>query len=439
MNPRFHAAIGEAMSRLRTADVAGATAAVQRALAGQQPLRGADPDSGGQGRAGLEAPPARGLRAVLQKLRHERPSFVHTPSHGPAAAEGAGDSENFRARRFQSAAGSVAYKLYMPADHAGRELALVLMLHGCTQNPDDFARGTRMNALADEFGLIVAYPLQPKSANAQGCWNWFDARHQQRGAGEPAVLAGLAQELASEFKIDRRRIFVAGLSAGGAMADILSSAYPDVFSAAGIHSGLPHGAACDVMSAFAAMKRDCESSSERWFAGQKDRFPRGCRRHGPSVERQTDVRSHTLRPWRTGGTSDGCSDQWQRRDPDASRKRRWAGDCRALAHQGRRPRLVGRRPSGKLCGCDGPRRLAGDDPLFPRGLRKRRRFRGGIRMAQRHPLRQGLKAGQRSSLNAMLGNGHRREQTMLRVVVVHDESDQITGRPNPERSPCARS
>lgn len=254
MNPRFHAAIGEAMSRLRTADVAGATAAVQRALAGQQPLRGADPDSGGQGRAGLEAPPARGLRAVLQKLRHERPSFVHTPSHGPAAAEGAGDSENFRARRFQSAAGSVTYKLYMPADHAGRELALVLMLHGCTQNPDDFARGTRMNVLADEFGLIVAYPLQPKSANAQGCWNWFDARHQQRGAGEPAVLAGLAQELASEFKIDRRRIFVAGLSAGGAMADILSAAYPDVFSAAGIHSGLPHGAACDVMSAFAAMK-----------------------------------------------------------------------------------------------------------------------------------------------------------------------------------------
>ncbi|QEL26225.1 PHB depolymerase family esterase [Bosea sp. F3-2] len=262
MNPRFHAAIGEAMSRLRTADVTGATAAVQRALAGREPMRRGDPDSGTQSGDGFETPSARGLRAILQKLRNERANFVPTPSHGDAIAEEARDSENFRARRFQSAVGSVAYKLYLPSDHADRELALVMMLHGCTQNPDDFARGTRMNALAEEFGLIVAYPLQPKSANAQGCWNWFDARHQERGAGEPAVLAGLAQELASEFKIDRKRVFVAGLSAGGAMADVLSSAYPDVFSAVGIHSGLPHGAACDVMSAFAAMKGNGKAAAK---------------------------------------------------------------------------------------------------------------------------------------------------------------------------------
>lgn len=254
MNSRFHAAIGAAMRRLQTADVAGATAAIRQSLARQERIRRPDSAIDTQVSERVEAAATRGLQAVLQKLRNERASFVHAPAPGNPTADQVHDSKNFRTRRFQSAAGSVTYKLYVPANHAGRELALVLMLHGCTQNPDDFARGTRMNALAEEAGLIVAYPLQPKSANAQGCWNWFDARHQQRDAGEPAVLAGLAQELASELKIDRKRVFVAGMSAGAAMADVLASAYPDVFSAAGIHSGLPNGAARDVMSAFAAMK-----------------------------------------------------------------------------------------------------------------------------------------------------------------------------------------
>lgn len=260
MNPRFHAAIGEALSRLLTSDVTGATAAIQHALAGRGAIRPADPESTTEGDSGGEATPARGLRAILQKLRQEQANFVPAPSE--TGTNDARDSENFRARRFKSAAGSVAYKLYVPPEPADRELKLVMMLHGCTQNPDDFARGTRMNALADEFGLIVAYALQPKSANAQGCWNWFDPRHQRRGAGEPAVLAGLAQELAEGFKIDRKRVFVAGLSAGGAMADVLASAYPDVFSAAGIHSGLPHGAAHDVMSAFAAMKGNAQATTQ---------------------------------------------------------------------------------------------------------------------------------------------------------------------------------
>ncbi len=261
MNPRFHAAVGEALSRLRTSDVKGATAAIQHALTGRGPIRPADPGRGTQSGDSPVAPPARGLRAILQKLRQEQASFVHAPSPGDTVTEDARDSANFRTRRFQSAVGSVAYKLYVPPNHADRELALVMMLHGCTQNPDDFARGTKMNSLADEFGLIVAYPLQPKSANAQGCWNWFDPRHQQRGAGEPAILAGLAQELASEFKI-RKRVFVAGLSAGGAMADVLASTHPDVFAAAGIHSGLPHGAACDVVSAFAAMKGNPKATAQ---------------------------------------------------------------------------------------------------------------------------------------------------------------------------------
>jgi poly(hydroxyalkanoate) depolymerase family esterase len=262
MNPRFHAAIGEAMNRLRTSDVTGATAAIQHALAGRGSMPSAAADSGTHSGDSPEAPPARGLRAILQKLRQEQASFIHAPSHGDTVTEDERDREIFRASRFQSAVGSLAYKLYVPSDHADRNLALVVMLHGCTQNPNDFAHGTRMNVLADEFGLIVAYPLQPKSANAQGCWNWFDPRHQRRDAGEPALLAGLAHELASKFKIDRKRVFVAGLSAGGAMADVLASTHPDVFSAAGIHSGLPHGAACDVLSAFAAMKGNAKATAQ---------------------------------------------------------------------------------------------------------------------------------------------------------------------------------
>jgi poly(hydroxyalkanoate) depolymerase family esterase len=262
MNTPLRAAIGDAMNRLRTSDVAGATAAIQRALAGQPASATHQPEGGKPEDAGRTIPLSRRLGEVLQSLRAGKAQFAPTvreADHRPAPDASDG---RFRTRSFRNPAGSLTYKLYVPADHAGRELALVMMLHGCTQDPDDFARGTRMNALADEFGLIVAYPHQPRSANAQGCWNWFDGRHQRRGAGEPAVLAGLAEALAGEFGIDRERVFVAGLSAGGAMADVLAATYPDVFCAAGIHSGLPHGVASDVMSAFAAMKGTARSSAQ---------------------------------------------------------------------------------------------------------------------------------------------------------------------------------
>jgi poly(hydroxyalkanoate) depolymerase family esterase len=178
------------------------------------------------------------------------PAAPEAPAPGPTPDLG----ERFLKRSYRGPAGSLSYRLYVPADHEGRELALVLMLHGCLQDPEDFACGTRMNDLAEEFGLIVAYPHQPRRANPTGCWNWFDRRHQNRGSGEPAKLAGLAQALAKEFDVRRERVFAAGLSAGGAMAEILAAAYPDVFDAVGIHSGLPYKSAGDVPSAFAAMK-----------------------------------------------------------------------------------------------------------------------------------------------------------------------------------------
>ena len=169
--------------------------------------------------------------------------------------------EKFASRTYRGPAGSLNYRLYVPADHRQRDLALLLMLHGCTQNPEDFALGTRMNDLADEFGLIVAYPHQPRRANPSGCWNWFDRRHQNRGSGEPAKLAGLAQTLAREFGVKKERVFAAGLSAGGAMAEVLAATYPDVFDAVGVHSGLPYKSALDVPSAFAAMKGSATADS----------------------------------------------------------------------------------------------------------------------------------------------------------------------------------
>ena len=184
----------------------------------------------------------------------DRPAILPGAPAAPGLEPAPDFGDRFLKRAYRGAAGALNYRLYVPADHERRDLALVLMLHGCTQNPEDFALGTQMNGLADEFGLIVAYPHQTRRANPSGCWNWFDPRHQRRGSGEPAKLAGLAQELAREFGVGKDRVFAAGLSAGGAMAEVLAATYPDVFDAVGIHSGLPYKSAVDVPSAFAAMK-----------------------------------------------------------------------------------------------------------------------------------------------------------------------------------------
>ena len=120
----------------------------------------------------------------------------------------------------------------------GRALPLVVMLHGCTQSVDDFAAGTGMNDLADELGFFVLYPAQSTAANPQGCWNWFEPEHQQRGSGEPALIAAMTRAVIDAHGIDARRVYIAGMSAGGAMADIVGAAYPDIFAAVGVHSGL---------------------------------------------------------------------------------------------------------------------------------------------------------------------------------------------------------
>ena len=128
------------------------------------------------------------------------------------------------------------------------------MLHGCKQNPANFVVGTRMNTFVETHGMLVAYPAQTQAANPSACWNWFDPDHQHPNMGETAIIAGLAAELLKSHAVDRKKVFVAGLSAGGAMAVLMGETYPELFSAVGVHSGLPYKSASDVVSAFAAMR-----------------------------------------------------------------------------------------------------------------------------------------------------------------------------------------
>ncbi len=164
----------------------------------------------------------------------------------PAGAE-------FRQGQHACTAGSRSFRTYVPASAAEGIEGAVMMLHGCTQTAEDFAIGTGMNALAEAHRLIVVYPQQSRGDNAQSCWNWFSPGDQRHGRGEPAILAGIAQGVMDEFGVPRARSFVAGLSAGAAMAVILGATYGKTFAAVGAHSGLPLGAAKDVPSAFAAM------------------------------------------------------------------------------------------------------------------------------------------------------------------------------------------
>ena len=156
---------------------------------------------------------------------------------------------------YSSPAGSRTYKLFIPSRYREQPLPLIVMLHGCTQSPDDFAAGTRMNLLAEEHNCFVAYPAQPSQANQAKCWNWFRKTDQQRGRGEPSLIAGITRQIIDQYSVDRKRVYVGGLSAGAAAAAVMGATYNDLYAAIGIHSGLPCGVATDLPSALVAMRQ----------------------------------------------------------------------------------------------------------------------------------------------------------------------------------------
>ena len=248
--------MNEAMELMRAGDLHAATRAILRRLGAGEMPNDAAPDFMNPGAANAE-----GAHIIEGTYRVESESSEPENVARHARGEEAGA---FKEHRFACEAGEIRYKLFIPVGLEDRAAPLVVMLHGCTQSPDDFARGTRMNALAQEHGYVIAYPAQSKRRNASRCWNWFRSADQQRdGKGEAALVAALTNHLVKTHGLDGRRVYAAGLSAGGAMAAVLAGAYPDVFAAIGVHSGLPVGAAHDLPSAFAAMAKGAVLAQRR--------------------------------------------------------------------------------------------------------------------------------------------------------------------------------
>ncbi len=242
-NPAFQNSMAEATRLMQSGNLQAATAAIQAALGGAAVPASADDLN------------------VIDVEAHEvgRPAPAQKPSE-PAVKPGP-TGQFITGSHTEGTAGSREYKLYIPPDSFTEALPLVVMLHGCTQNPDDFAAGTGMNEAALQRGFYVLYPSQTQHANSSRCWNWFKHNHQKRGRGEPAVLAGMTKDVMSRYNIDPQRVYVAGLSAGGAMAAILGDAYPDLFAAVGVHSGLATGSATNVQTALSVMQTGAPPST----------------------------------------------------------------------------------------------------------------------------------------------------------------------------------
>ncbi|MDQ4127191.1 MAG: PHB depolymerase family esterase [Actinomycetota bacterium] len=281
MNDQMQNGMAEATRLTQQGRLDEATAAIQRALGGTAPV----------------ASPARpgGSDEPIEVISHLMKRIPHGPTEGPrtsgwgaatqatpgptlrsrgvqrppgmatgrSASVVVPEGARFLERSYTNTAGTRSYKLYVPSGYEGQAVPLIVMLHGCTQDPDDFAAGTRMNALAEEHNFLVAYPAQAGNANMQRCWNWFEVAHQQHGRGEPSLIAGITSQVIDEYSVVEERVYVAGMSAGGAMAAIMGATYPDLYAAIGVHSGLAPGSAHDMPSAFTAMRQGGPGAARR--------------------------------------------------------------------------------------------------------------------------------------------------------------------------------
>jgi|LSQX01.1.fsa_nt_gb poly(hydroxyalkanoate) depolymerase family esterase len=251
------AAMTEALSLTRSGRLAEATAMIQRALGGAQ-FSTNESTATEHGPRRVETPPTcrmRGGRTLGVRSRTARPE-TSPPTHAPWSLDSLPSLGSLPGLGGGAGAStSRPYRVHVPADLPPGPRPLVVLLHGGTQDGASFADATGFDALADEHGFIALYPEQITSANPMRYWNWFNRADQQRGSGEPAILVGLIEQVAAQHDIDDSKVFVAGFSAGAAMSSVLGATYPDVFAGIGVHSGLAHGAATDMISAFAAMRQ----------------------------------------------------------------------------------------------------------------------------------------------------------------------------------------
>jgi poly(hydroxyalkanoate) depolymerase family esterase len=307
MNADFASAMRAVAKLTRAQKLVEATRLIQSTLSGKELPPAAQDKTKDEDRESRKP-----LGVVVNTLRRAKQN-LEAPTRKARKVLEMPKGAQFLAGAFSCPAGSRDYRLYVPSNRGWGRRPLIVMLHGCKQDPVDFAIGTRMNDIAEQHGMFVLYPTQPHRANPMSCWNWFNPKDQIRDSGEPAIVSGMTRDLIGKHNIDPEKVFVAGLSAGGAMAAVLGATYPDLFAAIGVHSGVPSNAGKIIagQSQPSDVVEQLESAGRQSYSRQITRDP-----SGKIWNEQWLV--HGGRHGWSGGSSEGSFTD--ARGPDASRE-----------------------------------------------------------------------------------------------------------------------